>query len=894
MRCLTRLRGSMTARLLRADDSEDVAIRKRIVVLMQPTIALTGLILSVLLWRTHTAYISAFTALATSFIIMYCVHWNQFGENAMRVYMMTMLIAVALADYDAASHGYERIWQCSLLLIDVALLFKMNQHTCVGLVVLVLVWVFVVACESAIRFGLYDLVGEDRDKNAMCDCDNLPCARGVDGLQPLASALFLVPLNYGVIRRFADETRHARRRIEAASDAATKIAYCLGTFDLIEAQQILDAAGSELPDEISRPFLSIISVLTKYRPYLPNALFTTPRHGEEAVLQEAPGTTTPHAAIVFTDIQSSTLSWSLRPDAMKKALQVHNSILRAALREYHGYEVKTIGDAFMVAFPSLHNAVDFGLAVQKLLYDATWPAALLELPHCEYIEEAWKGLRIRVGVSVGDVTVEKNEVSDRLDYFGPTVNKAARLEAACPPGAVAVCEDVLQKNGRQSPANDNFDSDGPISSKSGACTNAVPPDTVVFRRENVPLKGMPNANLLLLIPDTLRKRAESIKLAGLPNVRQEPSPPVLNIDPEIGRLPPEKQQRPKLPPRSSSCRAPRVDEGGQADLEDPSSTRNKSDVSETSRISASSLPATVRNGSRVASRSPSHAVDSPRRQPGAAHHHNHEDQSKASAWVQRGSGELCSESSSHVLRPCKDSLQPIAYASGFSLSSSSRRDIMFSKATLGRVDVRTASSLDTAAVVSGINDSMSVIIQALNRSGGQVVCVVGSTLTSSWNVSQRLASHVENAFRFADILHEGVVRVGMYPMHVSLCTAMHASVSIGTGDQKFMSVVSSSVPLAQRVAALAIEINAFCLYALASQSVLPSFLRGQLQHIQNWDIVHSTADSATRHSIYAYASGTEGEARHRNFWQLGNDTNMEASISTTWVDDQSGAGSVFI
>ncbi|KAJ9468052.1 Adenylate cyclase [Diplonema papillatum] len=530
-RCLWRLVDRVTDRLVREDDSHEVVTRKRLMVVAQPSITVATMLVVVLTWGTRIAYISAGMLLAALIVMTWCVLRNSFGENAMRAYLMVYVVAVALADYDAASHGYERIWQCFLLLLDVALFFKLNDHTCLGFVGLVLAWVIVVAFESAFRFGLYDLVSADYDKRKiLCDCDNLPCARGLDGLQPVASALLLVTLNYGFTRRFADQTRCAQRRVEAASDAATKIAYCLGTFDLIEAQQILDAAGSELPDELSRPFLSIIAVLTKYRPYLPGALFTTPRQGDDAVvlapLQEPPGTTTPHAAIVFTDIQSSTLSWSLRPDAMKKALQVHNSILRAALREYHGYEVKTIGDAFMVAFPSLHNAVDFGLAVQKLLYDATWPAALLELPHCEYIEEAWKGLRIRVGVSVGDVTVEKNEVSDRLDYFGPTVNKAARLEAACPPGAVAVCEDVLQENGRQSPAKDNFDSDG-SSDKSCACTNAVPPDTVVFRRENVPLKGMSNVNLLLLVPDTLRKRAESIRLTGLPEVRQEPPPPRL-------------------------------------------------------------------------------------------------------------------------------------------------------------------------------------------------------------------------------------------------------------------------------------------------------------------------------------------------------------------------------
>lgn len=52
--------------------------------------------------------------------------------------------------------------------------------------------------------------------------------------------------------------------------------------------------------------------------------------------------------LVFTDVQSSTLQWEHRPDAMAASLSLHNKLMRELIESYHGYEVKTEGDAFMV------------------------------------------------------------------------------------------------------------------------------------------------------------------------------------------------------------------------------------------------------------------------------------------------------------------------------------------------------------------------------------------------------------------------------------------------------------------------------------------------------------------------------------------------------------------
>ena len=85
----------------------------------------------------------------------------------------------------------------------------------------------------------------------------------------------------------------------------------------------------------------------------------------------------------------------------------------------------------------------FGLRVQERLFEADWPASLLEdAPICSRQGLLWGGLTVRIGVNTGPVTVEQNTLTGRTDYFGHTVNDASRLESTCTPGAVALPSDL--------------------------------------------------------------------------------------------------------------------------------------------------------------------------------------------------------------------------------------------------------------------------------------------------------------------------------------------------------------------------------------------------------------------------------------------------------------------
>ncbi|MFL5343789.1 MAG: ATP-binding protein [Hyalangium sp.] len=138
---------------------------------------------------------------------------------------------------------------------------------------------------------------------------------------------------------------------------------------------------------------------------------------------------------VFTDVQSSTVLWEQCGDAMQEALDVHNRVLRARLATTSGYEVKTQGDSFMVAFSSAAEAVRWCLEAQEALLQAPWPAGVLAHPQAE--EERGpqgralhRGLRVRMGVHLGQAECRVDERTGRADYFGRTVNVAARVANA--------------------------------------------------------------------------------------------------------------------------------------------------------------------------------------------------------------------------------------------------------------------------------------------------------------------------------------------------------------------------------------------------------------------------------------------------------------------------------
>ncbi|WP_224249959.1 ATP-binding protein [Hyalangium gracile] len=147
-------------------------------------------------------------------------------------------------------------------------------------------------------------------------------------------------------------------------------------------------------------------------------------------------------ALVFTDVPSASRLWERCPEAMRAALELQEEVLRGVLERHSGYEVKTQSGSFMLAFASPVEAVRWCLDAQEALFEAPWPQELLAQP--EAAEELGlrgflhRGLRVRMGVHLGQPEPRVDARTGRVDYLGPVVNTAARVVAAGHGGQVLV------------------------------------------------------------------------------------------------------------------------------------------------------------------------------------------------------------------------------------------------------------------------------------------------------------------------------------------------------------------------------------------------------------------------------------------------------------------------
>jgi class 3 adenylate cyclase/tetratricopeptide (TPR) repeat protein len=141
--------------------------------------------------------------------------------------------------------------------------------------------------------------------------------------------------------------------------------------------------------------------------------------------------TTENVAVLFTDMVGSTaLASGLLPDAADELRRGHFSILRQAVTETGGTEVKNLGDGLMVVFASTSAALSCAVAMQQ------------GVERDNRTREHAIGLR--VGLSVGEVTREDD------DYFGDPAVEAARLCASCEGGQILAADVVRLMAGRRS------------------------------------------------------------------------------------------------------------------------------------------------------------------------------------------------------------------------------------------------------------------------------------------------------------------------------------------------------------------------------------------------------------------------------------------------------------
>lgn len=149
-----------------------------------------------------------------------------------------------------------------------------------------------------------------------------------------------------------------------------------------------------------------------------------------------------NAVFVLTDVQGSTKLWEADQKAMKKALALHDEIIRNLRVEHSGYEVETEGDSFLLAFHDAVDAFGFSLNLQQQLYDAGWEDDILRLPDACDDGNALRGLRVRIGVEMGPVQAKENSVTGRTQYIGKTLKMISAVESMAHGGQILTTFDT--------------------------------------------------------------------------------------------------------------------------------------------------------------------------------------------------------------------------------------------------------------------------------------------------------------------------------------------------------------------------------------------------------------------------------------------------------------------
>ena len=132
------------------------------------------------------------------------------------------------------------------------------------------------------------------------------------------------------------------------------------------------------------------------------------------------GTTT----FLFTDIEGSTRLWEAHPEAMKAALAGHDSITLTEVEGHGGRVFKHMGDGAIAAFPEPSKALAAAQAIRAALAASSFPDV--------------GSLKVRIGIHTGEAEERDG------DYFGPTLNRGARVMAAGHGGQVLLSESTTR------------------------------------------------------------------------------------------------------------------------------------------------------------------------------------------------------------------------------------------------------------------------------------------------------------------------------------------------------------------------------------------------------------------------------------------------------------------
>ncbi len=150
--------------------------------------------------------------------------------------------------------------------------------------------------------------------------------------------------------------------------------------------------------------------------------------------------------ILFSDIEGSTeMTERLGDQSWLELLRDHNSVVRKRVAAHEGFEVKSQGDGFMLAFQSARRALACAADIQRAFAQRN--------------ESAEESIHVRIGLHAGEA-IKEADPDGQADFYGKNVILAARIAAQAQGGEILVSSLLKELT----------ESGGPAASLSAGCS----------------------------------------------------------------------------------------------------------------------------------------------------------------------------------------------------------------------------------------------------------------------------------------------------------------------------------------------------------------------------------------------------------------------------------------
>jgi predicted ATPase/class 3 adenylate cyclase/tetratricopeptide (TPR) repeat protein len=221
-------------------------------------------------------------------------------------------------------------------------------------------------------------------------------------------------------------------------------------------------------------------------------------HASSPAAERPDGTDAGPVTFLFTDIEGSAEKWEEAPQRMARAVARHDALLREAVEAHRGRVIKTTGDGIYAAFADVTDGIAAVVAIQVSLA----------------VPEVTAGVPIAVRCGLHRGVAERRD----NDYFGSTINRAARVMGAANGGQVLVSQAVVDAVQERPPPDVGFRDLGSVRLKGLAVAEHVyqllhprlRPDFPALRS----LEATPN-NLPQQITSFVGRRTELAEAAAL-------------------------------------------------------------------------------------------------------------------------------------------------------------------------------------------------------------------------------------------------------------------------------------------------------------------------------------------------------------------------------------------